>query len=89
MLHIHIHQSFLTGPLSVKRWARQSLRQPVLGARGSLIDAPEVTTAVTGSEHRDVVYGNHLLTANPTVAEGDNVLWSRWDNLPQSHSKPR
>lgn len=80
----------LTGtPSSDRRRARQSSSQPFSRARGSLAGSPEVHTTVLGSEEGDVTRGNHLLTAYPTVAKEDNVLWSRWDSLPQPNMKPR
>lgn len=74
-------------PQSDRRRVRQSPSQPFLKARASPVDSLEVQTALLGSEDGDPVHGNHLLTGYPTVAEGDNVLWSRWDSLP--HPKPR
>lgn len=73
-------------PSSDRHRARQSPNQPLSRVRGSVVDSPEV---ILGSEDVDVAHGNHLLTAYPTVAEGDSVLWSRWDSLPQLGSKPR
>ncbi|KAG9309762.1 hypothetical protein JVU11DRAFT_10136 [Chiua virens] len=72
-----------------RRRASQSQSQAVARTRGSLIDSPETQRTILGSDDGDIVPGNHLLTAYPTVAEGDNVVWSHWDSLPQSHSMPR
>lgn len=77
-----------TPPLDRRR-ARQSLSQPFSRERDSVVGSPEVQTTISGSEDGDLIRGNHLLTAYPTVAEGDSVLWSRWDHLPQLSSKPR
>jgi len=76
-------------PPSDRRRTRQSSSQPFSRARGSLVGSPEVKPAVLGSEDGDVIHGNHFLTGYPTAAEGDNVLWSRWDSLPQLKSKTR
>ncbi|KAI9464881.1 hypothetical protein HD554DRAFT_2026168 [Boletus coccyginus] len=80
----------LTGtPPSDRRRTRQSSGQLFSGARGSLVGSPEVKPTVLGSEDGDVIHGNHRLTGYPTAAEGDSVLWSRWDSLPQPKSTTR
>lgn len=87
--HSWERESLTGSPSSERRRVRQSSSHPFPRARGSLVGSPEVQTATLGSEDGDFIRGNHLLTAYPTVAEGDNVLWSRWDSLPQLNSKPR
>lgn len=79
----------LTDALSDRYQARHSPSQPLSRARGFLVDSPEARRLILGSEEADVSVGNHLLTAYPTVAEGDSVLWSRWDSLSQLSLKPR
>lgn len=79
----------LADPSSDRRRMRQSPSQPFSGVKAALLDSPEVQTVVLGPEDGDGVHGNHLLTGYPTVAEGDSVLWSRWDSIPQSSSKPQ
>ncbi|KAG8218093.1 hypothetical protein J3R82DRAFT_3608 [Butyriboletus roseoflavus] len=74
---------------SDRRRMRQSPSQHFSGVKASLLDSPDAQMAILGPEDGDVVHGNHLLTEYPTVAEGDNVLWSRWDSIPQPNSKPR
>ncbi|KAH0839378.1 hypothetical protein J3R83DRAFT_75 [Lanmaoa asiatica] len=74
---------------SDRRIVHHSPSQPFSRTRRSLVDSPDAQMETLGPEDGDVIHGNHLLTGYPTVAEGDNVLWSRWDSLPQPSSKPR
>ncbi|KAF8125490.1 hypothetical protein EV363DRAFT_1225882 [Boletus edulis] len=79
----------LTGtPPSERRRVPRSSGQHFSRSRASVVGSPEVQTSTLGSEDGEVIRANHLLTAYPTVAEGDTVLWSRWDSLVQLNSKP-
>ena len=77
---------YFATPLAVGHRTHQSPGQPFSRAIGSVSDSPEVQRAMLGPEDGDVIHG---LTAYPTVAQGDSVLWSRWDSLSQLGSKPR
>ena len=82
-LHLSERESLPGTSPSDRRRSLQLFNQTFSGTSGS----PELQAATLGLE--DGVRGNHPLTAYPTVAEGDNVLWSRWDSLPLPNSKPR
>ena len=72
-----VERDSLTGAAPIDHRAHHSPSQPFSRARASPAESPEVQKAILGSEDGDITYGNHLLTAYPTVAEGDNILWSR------------
>ncbi|KAF8125486.1 hypothetical protein EV363DRAFT_632784 [Boletus edulis] len=82
--HLSERESLTSGtPPSERRRVRRSSEsgQHFSRSRASVFGSPEVQTSTLGSEDGEVIRDNHLLTAYPTVAEGDTVLWSRWDSL--------
>lgn len=60
---------------------------------GAQLDSADVDEpAIFGSEDEDCessFSGDHLLTTYPTAAEGDSIIWSRWDTLIENDSRPR
>ena len=60
---------------------------------GSQLDSADVEEpAIFGSEDEDsetTFSVDQPLTTYPTAGEGDSIMWSRWDTLIESGSKPR
>lgn len=60
---------------------------------GAQLDSADVDeTAIFGSEDEDCessFSGDQPVTTYPTAAEGDSIMWSRWDTLIENGSRPR
>ncbi|KAG1733244.1 uncharacterized protein EDB91DRAFT_1149677 [Suillus paluster] len=59
---------------------------------GGQLDSADVNEpAIFGSEDEDseTTFSDQPLTTYPTAAEGDSIMWSRWDTLIENGSRPR